>query len=90
MSIPILCRAGSPARLNASKSADNVARPENVAAGGEIASPDYRRISLPSFCRFNFTVLSGNACRSFSAIPHFSVVGQFEFKSEISSSMVHA
>jgi hypothetical protein len=72
MSIPILCRAGYPARLDASKSPDNFARPENVAAGGEIASTGYRRISLRSSCRFNFTVWSGKACRSFSAMAQFS------------------
>jgi hypothetical protein len=38
MSIPILCRAGSAARLNASTSADNFARPENLAARSEIAA----------------------------------------------------
>jgi hypothetical protein len=52
MSIPILYRAGSAARLNASTSADNFARPENVAARGEIASAGCRRISLRTFYRF--------------------------------------
>jgi hypothetical protein len=49
MSIPILYRAGSAARLNASTSADNFARAEDVAARGEIASAGCRRISLRTF-----------------------------------------
>jgi hypothetical protein len=43
---------GLCARLNASTSADNFARPENLAARGEIASAGCRRISLRTLYRF--------------------------------------